>query len=158
MNYLISPEIFYKQLILGVKMSVCKRDITTGKFINKNWLDGPASMKEWRALSLKRIYGSSSPLRCHLCELLQHSILIELSERMHPEIALNGFDTEMNQKQSIGFQQWYKFLRLENMILTIWPKTGSKKNLHGWIKYSPCWYTTTLFQVSHMQCSYRMNS
>ena len=45
-------------------------------------------MKDWQALSLKKIY-DSSPLRCYLCELLQHSILTELSEHMHPETALN---------------------------------------------------------------------
>ena len=52
--------------------------------------DGPTHMKDWGALSLERIYSLRPLLRCHLSELLlEHSILTELSERMHPETTLN---------------------------------------------------------------------
>ena len=81
----------------------CKRDTTTEKFENKNW---------W-SYSYERLGGTESqlnlwlqPLWCHLCELLQHSILTELSEHMHPETAIEWI-TEMSQKQNMGFQQWY---------------------------------------------------
>ena len=81
----------------------CKRNTTTEKFDNKNW---------W-SYSYERLAGTESqlnlwlqPLWCHLCELLQHSILTELKWTHAPRNRIEWI-TEMSQKQNMGFQQWY---------------------------------------------------